>query len=206
MLVEDYGIKKKPITVRNPQANAIVERIHQVIANIIQTFELEENYLDEDDPWKGVLSATAFAVRSTYHTTLRKSPGQLVFGRDMIFNIKHVANWEFIRENKQKLIDKNNKAENAKRVEHTYKLGDLVLLRRGTENKYETPYQGPFPILKVNDNGTVCLKVQAVEDTYNIRRLTLYFLADASNHGGECSMSTFNTRRSARLAGPTKDN
>ena len=116
MLVEDYGIKKKPITVRNPQANAIVERIHQVIANIIWTFKLEENYLDEDDPWKGVLSATAFAVRSTYHTTLRKSPGQLVFGRDMIFNIKHVANWEFIRDNKQKLIDKNNKAENAKQL------------------------------------------------------------------------------------------
>ena len=34
----------------------------------------------------------------------------------MIFNIKHVANWEFIRENKQKMIDINNKAENAKIV------------------------------------------------------------------------------------------
>ena len=64
MLINDYDIKIKPITVRNPQANAIVERIHQVIANMIRTFELETNYLDEDDPWKGILSATAFAVRS----------------------------------------------------------------------------------------------------------------------------------------------
>ena len=87
MIKNDYGIKGKPITVRNPQANAIVERIHQVIGNIIRTFELEENYLDKSNPWKGILSATAFAVRSTYHTTLMKSPGQLVFGRDMIFNI-----------------------------------------------------------------------------------------------------------------------
>ncbi len=94
MIKEDYGIKAKPITVRNPQANAIVERIHQVIGNIIRTFELEDNYLDEDDPWKGILSATAFAVRSTFHTTLQQTPGQLVFGRDMIFNIKHTANWE----------------------------------------------------------------------------------------------------------------
>ena len=124
----------------------------------------------------------------------------------MIFNIKHVANWKFIRENKQKLIDKNNKAETSKQAEHTYKLGDLVLLRRGTENKYETSYQGPFPILKVNNNGTVCFKVQAVEDTYNIRSILPYFSADDSNHGGECSMPTFNTRRSARLAEPTKDN
>ena len=75
MLANDYGITRKPITTRNPQANAIVERIHQVIANIIRTFELQDNYLDEDNPWKGILSATAFAVRSTYHTTLQKTPG-----------------------------------------------------------------------------------------------------------------------------------
>jgi transposase InsO family protein len=95
MINEDYAIKAKPV--RNPQANAIVERVHQVIGNIIRTFELESNYLDEEDPWKGILSATAFAVQSTFHTTLRNTPGQLVFGRDMIFNIKHEANWEFIR-------------------------------------------------------------------------------------------------------------
>jgi hypothetical protein len=59
-----YGIKGKSITVRNPQANEILERVHQVIENIIQKFELESNYLDEDDPWKGILSAAAFAVRS----------------------------------------------------------------------------------------------------------------------------------------------
>jgi exonuclease VII small subunit len=100
MIKEEYGVKCKPITVRNPQANAIVERVHQVIGNIIRTFELENNYLTEDNPWKGILSATAFAVRSTYHTTLQHTPGQLVFGRDMIFNIQHTANWEYIRQRK----------------------------------------------------------------------------------------------------------
>ena len=114
MVGHDYGIKCKPITVQNPQTNAIVEQIHQVIANMVQTFDLELNYLDKEDPWKGVLAATAFAVRSTYHTTLKKTPGQLVFGRDMIFNIQHVANWELIRHYKQDCINKNNKAENAK--------------------------------------------------------------------------------------------
>jgi hypothetical protein len=62
MTKEDYAIKAKPITIRNPQANAIVERVHQVIGNIIRTFELESNYLDEEDPWKGILSATAFLL------------------------------------------------------------------------------------------------------------------------------------------------
>ena len=71
MTKEDYAVKARPITVGNPKANAIVEQVHQAIGNIIRTFELESNYLDEDDPWKGILSATAFAVRATFHTILR---------------------------------------------------------------------------------------------------------------------------------------
>jgi hypothetical protein len=129
MIKEDYGVKTKPITVRNPQANAIVERVHQVIGSIIHTFELENNCLDDNDPWKGILSATAFAVQSTFQTTLQNTPGQLVFGRDMILNVKHEANWEYIRARKQNIIIKNNKAENAKRMPHTYNIGDKVLLR-----------------------------------------------------------------------------
>ena len=195
MIKEDYGVQAKPITVRNPQANAIVERVHQVIGNIIRTFELENNYLDEGDPWKGILSATAFAVRSTFHTTLRNTPGQLVFGRDMILNVKHEANWEYIRARKQKIIQKNNKAENATRVPHTYAIGDKVLLKRGTENKYETPYQGPYTITHVNENGTVRMLIKNVEDTVNIRRLTPYIGADDIAHGGVCSMRTSRARR-----------
>ena len=73
----------------------------------------------------------------------------------MILNIKHETNWEYIRKRKQKLIEKRNQAENAKRAPHTYRIGDQVLIRRGTENKYETPYQGPYQITKVNENGTM---------------------------------------------------
>ena len=195
MVQNDYGIKAKPITVRNPQSNAIVERVHQVIGNIIRTFELESNYMDEKDPWKGILSATAFAIRSTFHTTLKNTPGQIVFGRDMILNVKHEANWEFIREQKQRIIQRNNEAENAKRIPHTYSVGDKVLLKRGTENKYETPYHGPYTILRVNENGTVRLKVKNVEDTYNIRRLSPYLEPNTIAHGGECSMRISKAKR-----------
>ena len=51
-MLKDYGVKKKPITTRNPQANVIVERNHQVIANIICTFKLQYSYLVEDDSWE----------------------------------------------------------------------------------------------------------------------------------------------------------
>jgi hypothetical protein len=196
MLTNDYGIKRKPITVRNPQANAILERIHHVIANMIRTFDLENNYLDETDPWKGILSATAFAVRSTFHTTLKKSPGQLIFGRDMILNVKHEANWEYIKQQKQQRINKNNERENQKRLPHVYSVGDKVLLHRGTEYKYEIPYEGPYAVLAVNDNGTVRLQMKAVSDIVNIRRIIPYKEATDLDHGGECSMRTARAKRS----------
>jgi hypothetical protein len=75
-------------------------------------------------------------------------------------------------------------------------VGDKVLLKRGTENKYETPYQGPFLILKVNDNGTVQMKIKKnVEDTYNIRCLTPYIGTEDIGHGGECSMQNSRSKR-----------
>ena len=60
--------------------------IHQVVANLIHMFNLKNNYLDEDDPWSGILAATSFAVRSKYHITIQATPGQLVFGHAMIIN------------------------------------------------------------------------------------------------------------------------
>ena len=163
---------------------------------MIRTFELEEYYLEEEDPWKGILAATAFAIRATIHTTLKKTPAQLIFGRDMLINMQHIANWEYIKKRKQDLINKNNKRENLTRREHHYKTGDKVLLKRGTENKYESPYEGPYSILKIHDNGTVRLQRGAVTDTINIRRIKPFFEPNMSSHGGECNRSTSKSRRS----------
>ena len=63
--------------------------------------DLQNKYIDEDDPWSEILEATAFAVRSTYHTTLQATPDQLVFARDMIINPPFIENWESIRLRKQ---------------------------------------------------------------------------------------------------------
>ena len=38
MMMNDYGIPLSPITVRNPQANTIVDTVHQTIGNIIHSF------------------------------------------------------------------------------------------------------------------------------------------------------------------------
>ena len=63
MISKDYGIKAKPTSVHNPQANAIVECVHQTISNMIRTFEVYDNDdLDDEDPWSGILAAVMAAV------------------------------------------------------------------------------------------------------------------------------------------------
>ena len=86
MIENDYGIKRKGSTTRNPQANSIIERIHQTLGNIIRTFELHKASMTAQEGWDGILSAAMFALRATYHTTLQATPMQLVFGRDVILN------------------------------------------------------------------------------------------------------------------------
>jgi hypothetical protein len=40
-LCDSYGIKRKPTTIKNPQANAICERVHQVLGTMMHTAELD---------------------------------------------------------------------------------------------------------------------------------------------------------------------
>ena len=71
---------------------------------------------------------------------------QIVFVRDAILNIKHVANWEHIRKRKQLRINHNNMQENMRRNNHQYKVGDKILVKRKKNYKQELEFMGPFPI------------------------------------------------------------
>ena len=176
MMSNDYSIKVRPITTRNPQANAILERVHQTIGNIICAFEIQGMVLDDNNPWDGILAATMFALRATVHTTTQYTPAQLVFDHDSILNTRHEADWQLIKTRKQSLINKGNAHENNKRLTHAYKPGDQVLLKNAWKTKYNNQaYIGPYTITAVNkNNGTVNTRKGKVTDTYNIRNITPY--------------------------------
>ena len=130
MVKEDYGIKQRPITTRNPQANAIIERIHQTLGNIIRTFELHQDQEVTQDSWEGILSAAMFSLRSTYHTTTQATPMQLVFRRDAILNLKFKADWNYFKQRKQKLsitITKRKSQKNTSCLYITFPKGLLLL-------------------------------------------------------------------------------
>ena len=100
---------------------------------------------------------------------------QLVFGRDAILNIKHVANWEHIRQRKQLRVNHNNKRKNMRRNNHQYKVGDKILVTRKKNYKHELEFIGPFPITQINDNSTVCFQNGIINDATNIRRIKPFF-------------------------------
>ena len=100
MIINNYGITVKPITSRNPQVNAILERVYQTIGNILRTFKVQNMVLDDENPWDGILASTMFALRATVHTTTQYTPAQLIFGRDSLINQGHDVNWVINRKRK----------------------------------------------------------------------------------------------------------
>ena len=93
----------------------------------------------------------------------------------MLLPISFNANCDHIKQHKQELINNNNARENAKCIEHEYKVGDLVLLEKpGVIPKLAKPRQGPFSITHVYTNGTVRIQRGAINDRVNIPRLTPY--------------------------------
>ena len=104
LIEQEYGIGTNPDSSRNPQANVIIDRTHQWLGNLIRSFNLHDTYIDDYEPWMVILNAAEFAVQDKCHRTKQKSPGQLLFGRDMILPINHIANWRLIPQHKQAQI------------------------------------------------------------------------------------------------------
>ena len=176
LIETEFGITSKPSTSGNPMCNAILERIHQVLGKIVRTFNIQQTYVDKNDPWTGILAAAAFAISSTTNRQKGYSPGQFVFGHDMILQIKHSLGCELIRQQNHTQINKDNTQENINRVDYDYKVGDNFMLTKHNTYKYETPYTGSFFIRQYFTNFTVNLQCGAIQINYNIRRIKPYKL------------------------------
>jgi len=176
LIKDDFDVALKPITAQNPQANSILEHVHQTIGNIIHTMKEQDIVLDNGNPWDGILASTMFALRATVHTTTRFTPTQLVFGRYAVLNTpRHEADWHVIKERKQKLMNRRNDRENRKRQSHTYKVGDQILLKNEWKTKFnQDAYKGLLRIIAARNNGIVRARFGRVTDTYNLHNIKPY--------------------------------
>ncbi len=159
-------------SVENPQANAILERIHAVLGNMLCTSELDMAEMVKPSDIDVFLSDAAWAICSTYHTVLKASPGAAIFGQDMLFDIPFIADWQKIGERRQRLTDLNNARENEGRIDD-YKVGQKVLLRKEgiLRNAESIWHKRPRLITTVHTNGTITVQCRNKIDRINIRRV-----------------------------------
>ena len=173
------GLKLCPSNAWNPQSNTILERIHQVLADGLVTFDLEGTPIDEDneDPFDEYLTAVSYVIRSSYHQSHGHSPAQLVFKRDMFSPVSTEIDWNTIRNNKQIKINKSNDRENSKRAPRTYHRGDYITLKKpGILCKLAIPREGPYKVVQHNNNGSILIeKAPTNIKNVNVRRVAPYY-------------------------------
>ncbi len=71
---------------KNQQENAILERLHQVLGQMLRTSELDMAKTITPDDINVFLNNAAWAICSNYHTVLKASPGAATYSP-----LKHVS-------------------------------------------------------------------------------------------------------------------
>ena len=161
---------------KNPQANAILERMHAVVSDMLRTANIDMQDTCTPSTIDNLTTNVGWAIRSTHHTVLGSSPGAALYGRDMLFDLPYVADWAKIGERRQKQVDNNCYSGNRKRVDFDYKVGGKVLIvKSGILRKAEDKNEGPYAITDVFTNGTVRIQRGNLNERINIRRLHPYF-------------------------------
>lgn len=180
-LCELWGIDRHPIAVRAPQANAVCERMHQTVGDILRVLTNSrppQDMANANELVDEALSITAHALRSTAHSTMKTTPGAAVFHRDMLLDIPFLVDWISLRNKRQLLIDENLRKANSRRNNYDYRIGDqvyeIIKDRQTTTlgNKMKSYHRGPYSVVQVHTNGTLTIRrTPTLTDRVNIRKL-----------------------------------
>ena len=88
------------------------------------------------------LATVVHASRCAVNHTMQTSPGAMVFNRDMMINIPLIANLLAIGDRRQHLVNENLRRINAKRIDHSYSVGDWVKFVEYNPDKLDYRHMG----------------------------------------------------------------
>ena len=175
--LQQHGVLDASATSKNPTANAICERMHQTVGNILRTkfngANALPNFQTAAQAVDHALAACNHAMRCAVSQSLNNhTPGEVVFGRDMLLNIPVIVDLLQIQEGRQLRINENLRRQNARRKEYDYRIGGQVLVKVFNPKKLDQRAEGPFEITQVFTNGSVEIRRSpTVYERINIRRL-----------------------------------
>jgi transposase InsO family protein len=174
-LLLSLDIKDVCITSKNPQSNAICERMHQTVANVLRTIvhtNPPRNLQQANKLVDDALATAMYAMRTTIATTIGSTPGSLAFARDMFLNVPLIADWQSIARTREQSVNENLRRANRNRIHHDYIPGQQVLKKVHCPTSLGVRTVGPYVIDRVHVNGNLTIILRpGVTERINIRRL-----------------------------------
>jgi hypothetical protein len=177
-LLELFSIKDVCSTSKNPQSNAVCERMHQTVGNVLRTLvhaNPPQNMTQARDIIDDALATAMHAMRTTVATTLGSAPGALAFSRDMFLNVPLIADWQAIARVREHHVNENLRRANRKRCHYDYAPGQQVLKKVHNPSKLGVRTEGPYTIERVHVNGNLTIQLRdGITERINIRRVLPY--------------------------------
>ena len=172
------GIKGVPITVKNPQSNAVIERTHSTIGDCLRTLQSANVPDNVETAFELIDTAVATAqraIRTAVHRSFGVSPGGIVFQRDMLLNVPLAIDLDALNARRHIIAVRNRDNENSRRRYRNYTIGDEVLVLVPSPTRMGARAIGPYTIVQVHVNGTVTIQRRPnVFERINIRRIKPY--------------------------------
>jgi hypothetical protein len=124
-----FSIKDKCSTSKNPQSNAICERMHETITNVLKTLvhtNPPRNMTQARDIIDDVLAPAMHAMQTPVATTLGSTSGALAFAGNTFLNVPLIADWQAIARNHEHHVSENLRHANRKQRQYDYTPGQQV--------------------------------------------------------------------------------
>lgn len=175
-ILENHGVEDVSTTIKNPQANAICERIHQTVGTVLRTLchvNPPQNMLEASDLMDNCLATAMHATRAVASNATDKiAPGALVFQRDMFLDVPLVADIIAITQKRELAVNESLRKANLQRLNYDYNVNDQVLVKVFDPDKLDPRYEGPYQVLQVHVNGTLTIQRSPnITERISIRRL-----------------------------------
>ena len=112
-MLKDSDIKTVSTSVNSHQANAPLEQINQVILNMCVAKDIDDRVFYYIYPRGETIEYIALEIRASYHCDIMAMPGQVVFFKDMIFNLASAVDLQVATDAKQCQVEIDNVRENS---------------------------------------------------------------------------------------------
>ncbi len=167
-LLEILSIKGVCSTSKNLQSNAICERMHQAVTNVLRTLvhtNLPQNMTQARDIIDNALATAMHAMQPTIATTLGSTPGALAFVQDTFLNVPLIVDWQVIACTREHHVNENLQYANRKQHQFDYAPRQQILKKVHNPTKLGVRTEGPYTIERVhiNDNLTIFFSEEITE-------------------------------------------